>query len=81
MQFLGRILDTVSSVSTLFSNPYRVRDVQLSDYNGKSATETGEQAGPVQEPTEPFMGLPASLPRVSICGSEVRRLVKLHNTA
>uniref|UniRef100_A0A671TD31 phospholipase A2 n=1 Tax=Sinocyclocheilus anshuiensis TaxID=1608454 RepID=A0A671TD31_9TELE len=35
MQFLGRILDTVSSVSTLFSNPYRVRDVQLSDYNGK----------------------------------------------
>lgn len=35
MQFLGRILDTVSSVSSLFSNPYRVRDVQLSDYNGK----------------------------------------------
>ncbi|XP_052446337.1 85/88 kDa calcium-independent phospholipase A2-like isoform X3 [Carassius gibelio] len=35
MQFLGRILNTVSSVSTLFSNPYRVRDVQLSDYNGK----------------------------------------------
>uniref|UniRef100_A0A8B9R386 phospholipase A2 n=1 Tax=Astyanax mexicanus TaxID=7994 RepID=A0A8B9R386_ASTMX len=35
MQFLGRILDTVSSVSNLFSNPYRVRDVQLSEYNGK----------------------------------------------
>ncbi|XP_061765736.1 85/88 kDa calcium-independent phospholipase A2 isoform X1 [Nerophis ophidion] len=34
MQFLGRLLDTVSSVSTLFSNPYRVRDVQLSDYGG-----------------------------------------------
>ncbi|XP_056125643.1 85/88 kDa calcium-independent phospholipase A2 isoform X2 [Rhinichthys klamathensis goyatoka] len=35
MQFLGRILDTVSSVSNLFSNPYRVRDVQLAEYNGK----------------------------------------------
>uniref|UniRef100_A0A8C1RFU7 phospholipase A2 n=1 Tax=Cyprinus carpio TaxID=7962 RepID=A0A8C1RFU7_CYPCA len=35
MQFLGRIINTVSSVTTLFSNPYRVRDVQLSDYNGK----------------------------------------------
>ncbi|XP_077082940.1 85/88 kDa calcium-independent phospholipase A2 isoform X3 [Siphateles boraxobius] len=35
MQFLGRIFDTVSSVSNLFSNPYRVRDVQLSEYNGK----------------------------------------------
>lgn len=35
MQFLGRFLDTVSTVSNLFSNPYRVRDVQLSEYNGK----------------------------------------------
>ncbi|GAA6221689.1 85/88 kDa calcium-independent phospholipase A2 isoform X2 [Lates japonicus] len=34
MQFLGRLLDTVSSVSTLFVNPYRVRDVPLSDYGG-----------------------------------------------
>ncbi|KAM4585222.1 85/88 kDa calcium-independent phospholipase A2 isoform 3-T4 [Odontesthes bonariensis] len=34
MQFLGRLLDTVSSVSTLFTNPYRVRDVPLSDYGG-----------------------------------------------
>lgn len=34
MQFLGRLLDTVSSVSTLFSNPYRVRDVPLADYGG-----------------------------------------------
>ncbi|KAM6940278.1 85/88 kDa calcium-independent phospholipase A2 [Xenentodon cancila] len=32
MQFLGRLLDTVSSVSTLFTNPYRVRDVPLSEY-------------------------------------------------
>lgn len=34
MQFLGRLLDTVSSVSNLFTNPYRVRDVSLSDYAG-----------------------------------------------
>ncbi|XP_068178556.1 85/88 kDa calcium-independent phospholipase A2 isoform X2 [Antennarius striatus] len=34
MQFLGRLLDTVSSVSTLFTNPYRVREVALSDYGG-----------------------------------------------
>ncbi|XP_069545676.1 85/88 kDa calcium-independent phospholipase A2 isoform X1 [Brachyistius frenatus] len=34
MQFLGRLLDTVSSVSTLFTNPYRVRDAPLSDYGG-----------------------------------------------
>uniref|UniRef100_A0AAQ5Y0K4 phospholipase A2 n=1 Tax=Amphiprion ocellaris TaxID=80972 RepID=A0AAQ5Y0K4_AMPOC len=34
MQFLGKLLDTVSSVSTLFTNPYRVRDVPLSDYGG-----------------------------------------------
>lgn len=34
MQFLGRLLDTVSSVSTLFTNPYRVREVSLSDYAG-----------------------------------------------
>ncbi|KAL7833987.1 hypothetical protein AOLI_G00289470 [Acnodon oligacanthus] len=35
MQFLGRILDTVTSVSNLFTNPYRVREVQLSEYGGK----------------------------------------------
>ncbi|KAM7419720.1 hypothetical protein PAMA_016689 [Pampus argenteus] len=34
MQFLGRLLDTVSSVSTLFINPYRVREVPLADYGG-----------------------------------------------
>ncbi|XP_069387100.1 85/88 kDa calcium-independent phospholipase A2 isoform X3 [Paralichthys olivaceus] len=34
MQFLGRLLDTVSSVSTLFTNPYRVREVPLADYGG-----------------------------------------------
>nr|XP_055073990.1 85/88 kDa calcium-independent phospholipase A2 isoform X2 [Misgurnus anguillicaudatus] len=35
MDFFGRIVATVSNVSNLFSNPYRVRDVQLSEYNGK----------------------------------------------
>ncbi|XP_024914176.1 85/88 kDa calcium-independent phospholipase A2 isoform X2 [Cynoglossus semilaevis] len=35
MQFFGRLLDTVSSVSTLFTNPYRVKDVPLSDYGGR----------------------------------------------
>lgn len=32
MQYLGRLL--ASSVSTLFTNPYRVRDVPVSDYSG-----------------------------------------------
>ncbi|XP_034043851.1 85/88 kDa calcium-independent phospholipase A2 isoform X2 [Thalassophryne amazonica] len=35
MQFLGRLLDTVSSISTVFSNPYRVREVPLIDYSGE----------------------------------------------
>ncbi|XP_040892763.1 85/88 kDa calcium-independent phospholipase A2 isoform X2 [Toxotes jaculatrix] len=34
MSFFSRLLDTVSSVSTLFTNPYRVRDVPLSEYGG-----------------------------------------------
>ncbi|TNN21845.1 85/ calcium-independent phospholipase A2 [Liparis tanakae] len=34
MQFLGRLLDSVSSVSTLFTNPHRVREVPLADYGG-----------------------------------------------
>ncbi|XP_067354907.1 85/88 kDa calcium-independent phospholipase A2 isoform X1 [Channa argus] len=38
MEFFGRLYDTVTSVSNsvsnLFTNPYRVRDVQLSDYRG-----------------------------------------------
>ncbi|XP_030637353.1 85/88 kDa calcium-independent phospholipase A2 [Chanos chanos] len=43
MQFLGRILDTVSSVSNLFSNPYRVRDVQPSEYDGRGKTRLQEE--------------------------------------
>ncbi|KAM8841869.1 LOW QUALITY PROTEIN: 85/88 kDa calcium-independent phospholipase A2 [Synchiropus picturatus] len=39
MQFLGRLLDTVSSVSTLFVNPYRVKDVPLSDSTGRGRVE------------------------------------------
>ncbi|KAK2817381.1 hypothetical protein Q5P01_025572 [Channa striata] len=34
MQFFGRILDTVTSLPNLFTNPYRVRDVPLTDYRG-----------------------------------------------
>uniref|UniRef100_A0A3Q3WIQ6 phospholipase A2 n=1 Tax=Mola mola TaxID=94237 RepID=A0A3Q3WIQ6_MOLML len=43
MQFLGRLLDTVSSVSTLFSNPYRVREVPLSDYGGGGKVKLKEE--------------------------------------
>lgn len=43
MQFLGRLLDTVSSVSTLFTNPYRVRDVPLSDYGGGGKVKLKEE--------------------------------------
>lgn len=43
MQFLGRLLDTVSSVSTLFTNPYRVRDVPLSDSTGAGKVKVKEE--------------------------------------
>ncbi|KAM4721797.1 85/88 kDa calcium-independent phospholipase A2 isoform 2-T2 [Rhinophrynus dorsalis] len=36
MDLFGRIFSTVSSVSNLFSNPYRVREVPLSEYVGCS---------------------------------------------
>ncbi|XP_051790387.1 85/88 kDa calcium-independent phospholipase A2 isoform X2 [Erpetoichthys calabaricus] len=37
MQFLGRLMmDTLSTVSNLFSNPYRVQEVPFSDYRGPS---------------------------------------------
>ncbi|KAM5250798.1 85/88 kDa calcium-independent phospholipase A2 isoform 1-T3 [Hipposideros larvatus] len=32
MQFFGRLVNTLSSVSTLFSNPFRVKEVALADY-------------------------------------------------
>ncbi|XP_039621270.1 85/88 kDa calcium-independent phospholipase A2 isoform X2 [Polypterus senegalus] len=37
MQYLGRLMmDTLSTVSNLFSNPYRVQEVPFSDYRGPS---------------------------------------------
>nr|XP_004650359.2 85/88 kDa calcium-independent phospholipase A2 isoform X1 [Jaculus jaculus]XP_045009335.1 85/88 kDa calcium-independent phospholipase A2 isoform X1 [Jaculus jaculus]XP_045009336.1 85/88 kDa calcium-independent phospholipase A2 isoform X1 [Jaculus jaculus] len=32
MQFFGRLVNTLSNVTTLFSNPFRVKDVSLADY-------------------------------------------------
>uniref|UniRef100_A0A8C6T7L3 phospholipase A2 n=1 Tax=Neogobius melanostomus TaxID=47308 RepID=A0A8C6T7L3_9GOBI len=43
MQFLGRLLDTVSSVSTLFTNPYRVKDVPLAEYSGTSRIQLRQE--------------------------------------
>lgn len=43
MQFLGRLLDTVSSVSTLFSNPYRVKDVPLAEYSGTGRVQLRQE--------------------------------------
>ncbi|XP_062348153.1 85/88 kDa calcium-independent phospholipase A2 isoform X2 [Cinclus cinclus] len=34
MQFFGRLLDTFSSVTQIFSNPYRVREVPAAEYAG-----------------------------------------------
>ncbi|XP_039581345.1 85/88 kDa calcium-independent phospholipase A2 isoform X2 [Passer montanus] len=36
MQFFGRLLDTFSSVSQIFANPYRVREVAAAEYAGHS---------------------------------------------
>uniref|UniRef100_A0A3B3DR18 phospholipase A2 n=1 Tax=Oryzias melastigma TaxID=30732 RepID=A0A3B3DR18_ORYME len=43
MQFLGRLLDTVSSVSNIFTNPYRVREVAPSDYEGGGRVKMNEE--------------------------------------
>nr|KAF6374944.1 phospholipase A2 group VI [Pipistrellus kuhlii] len=32
MQFFGRLVNTLSSVTSLFSNPFRVKEVSLADY-------------------------------------------------
>lgn len=32
MQFFGRLVNTLSSVSSLFSNPFRVKEVAVADY-------------------------------------------------
>ncbi|XP_037702479.1 85/88 kDa calcium-independent phospholipase A2 isoform X3 [Choloepus didactylus] len=33
MQFFGRLVNTLSSVTNLFSNPFRVKEVAVADYN------------------------------------------------
>ncbi|XP_045072903.1 85/88 kDa calcium-independent phospholipase A2 isoform X2 [Coregonus clupeaformis] len=43
MQFLRGVMDTVSAVSNLFSNPYRVREVQLLEYNGGGKVKLKEE--------------------------------------
>ncbi|KAK7804249.1 hypothetical protein U0070_019373 [Myodes glareolus] len=32
MQFFGRLVNTLSSVTNLFSNPFRVKEVSVADY-------------------------------------------------
>ncbi|XP_066563229.1 85/88 kDa calcium-independent phospholipase A2 isoform X2 [Amia ocellicauda] len=48
MEFLGRLVGTLSSVSTLFSNPYRVRDVPLSEYRSGGGRTQLQVEGRVQ---------------------------------
>ncbi|XP_049740377.1 85/88 kDa calcium-independent phospholipase A2 isoform X4 [Elephas maximus indicus] len=36
MQFFGRLVNTLSSVTNLFSNPFRVKEVSVADYNVSS---------------------------------------------
>lgn len=43
MEMLGKLLDTVSSVTNLFTNPYQVRDVPLSDYDGQDKVKLREE--------------------------------------
>jgi len=32
MQFLGQLVNTISSVTQIFTNPYRVREVSAAEY-------------------------------------------------
>lgn len=32
MQFFGRLVNTLSSVTNLFSNPFRVKEISVADY-------------------------------------------------
>uniref|UniRef100_A0AAZ3SSA0 phospholipase A2 n=1 Tax=Oncorhynchus tshawytscha TaxID=74940 RepID=A0AAZ3SSA0_ONCTS len=43
MQFLRGVMETVSAVSNLFSNPYRVREVPLSEYSGGGKVKLKEE--------------------------------------
>ncbi|EPY88356.1 hypothetical protein CB1_000175012 [Camelus ferus] len=43
MQFFGRLVDTLSSVTNLFSNPFRVKEVAVADYvSSGRAREEGQ---------------------------------------
>ncbi|XP_045690759.1 85/88 kDa calcium-independent phospholipase A2 isoform X2 [Phyllostomus hastatus] len=43
MQFLGRLVSTLSGVTTLFTNPFRVKEVALADYSSRGrAWEEGQ---------------------------------------
>lgn len=43
MQFLGRLVSTLSSVTTLFTNPFRVKEVAVADYSSSGrAREEGQ---------------------------------------
>ncbi|XP_051015929.1 85/88 kDa calcium-independent phospholipase A2 isoform X2 [Acomys russatus] len=43
MQFFGRLVNTLSSVTNLFSNPFRVKDVSMADYaSSERAREEGQ---------------------------------------
>ncbi|KAM6215036.1 85/88 kDa calcium-independent phospholipase A2 isoform 1-T1 [Rhynchocyon petersi] len=39
MQFFGRLVNTLSSVSSLFSNPFRVKEVSLAEYSASSRVQ------------------------------------------
>ncbi|XP_031796893.1 85/88 kDa calcium-independent phospholipase A2 isoform X2 [Sarcophilus harrisii] len=41
MQFFGRLVSTISNVTNLFSNPYRVKEVSMADY--KSCVQLKEE--------------------------------------
>ncbi|KAJ3613975.1 hypothetical protein NHX12_017552 [Muraenolepis orangiensis] len=43
MLLLGRLIGTVSSVSNLFPNPYRVKEVPLADYDGRGKVRLREE--------------------------------------
>uniref|UniRef100_A0A9L0IEZ8 Phospholipase A2 group VI n=1 Tax=Equus asinus TaxID=9793 RepID=A0A9L0IEZ8_EQUAS len=36
MQFFGRLVNTLNSVSNLFSNPFRVKEVAVADYSSSN---------------------------------------------
>ncbi|XP_059968564.1 85/88 kDa calcium-independent phospholipase A2 isoform X4 [Mesoplodon densirostris] len=43
MQFFGRLVSTLSSVTNLFSNPFRVKEVAVADYSSSSRVQEERQ--------------------------------------